>query len=126
MWAVAVMKRAAFLNRKRSDNVTCSQLHSVAPKKQQKTTTTTKKSASAFVAGDLHDIYAFGALVLSAYSPHMPTVVTSYLKTPLCMIAVNIPVYIYIRLCVCSAGVHDTISMCYIGRRDVSRVFFLC
>lgn len=47
-----------------------------------------------------------------------------FLKNPLCMIAVNIPVYIYIRLCVCSAGVHDTISMCYIGRRDVSRVYF--
>lgn len=76
------------------------------------------------MAGDFHDMYAFGALVLSAYSPHMPTtVVTSYVENPLCMIAVNIPVYIYIRLCVCSAGIHDTISMCYIGRRDVSRVF---
>ncbi len=53
-------------------------------------------------------------------SPHVPTVVTCYF----CMIAVNIPVYIDIWLCVCSAGVHDTISMCYIGRRDVSHVCF--
>lgn len=53
-----------------------------------------------------------------------PLICRDFLKNPLCMIAVNIPVYIYIRLCVRSAGVHDTISMCYIGRRDVSRMYF--
>lgn len=53
----------------------------------------------AFVAGDLHDIYAFGAPVLSVYSPSYARS-RDFSKNPLCMIAVNIPVYIYIRLCV--------------------------
>lgn len=98
------------------DNVTCSQLHSVAPKNDVPVPLW-QEIYMTFMPSVL--------LLLSGYSPHMPTVVTSsYLKNPLCMIAVNIPVYIYIRLCVCSAGIHDTISMCYIGRRDVSRVFF--
>lgn len=42
-------------------------------------------------------IYALGALVLSAYFPSY-----AHSQDPVCMIAVNIPVYICIRLCVCA------------------------
>lgn len=60
----AVTKRAAS---PLPDNVACSQLHSVAP----------KNDVPVPLWQEIYDMYAFGALVLSAYSPHMPTVVTS-------------------------------------------------
>lgn len=50
-----------------------------------------------------------------------------FYNNPLCMIAVNIPVYIYISLFgrVCALLVSTIrISMCYIGRRDVGRLHF--
>lgn len=78
------------------------------------------------MAGDLHDIYAFGALVLLAYSP--PYALSGDLlllkEPPLYDSSKHSCKYLYLALCVCSAGVHDTISMCYIGRRDVSHVCF--
>lgn len=71
--SAAVTKRAARTTpRKKKKNAL--RLTPPAPTSQCRPS---KRCASAFVAGDLHDIYAFGALVLSAYSPHVPTVVTS-------------------------------------------------